>query len=303
MEMIVSRLDVTEIFCHVDDFCQFFEAHWQRQAQLPSMPGERRSSSRMSLSEVMTIVIAFHGSGFRTLKEFYTLCVRPHWHQAFPNLVSYTRFVELMPWCLMLLSCFLHTRKGEVTGIAFIDSTPIAVCHPCRAHAHKVFQGHVHWGKNSVGWHYGFKLHLIINDRGELLAFKLTPANTDDRKPVPDLTQDLIGKLFGDRGYISQVLFEQLYARGLQLITKSRKNMKNRLTRMIDKVLLRKRALIETVNDQLKNICQIEHSRHRSVFNFLVNLLAGLVAYTYQAKKPALDLEFKGLPALPPAIF
>ncbi len=251
----------------------------------------------------MTIVIAFHGSGFRTFKEFYTLNGLPHWRKAFPNWVSYTRFVELMPWCLMLLCCFLHTRTGEVTGIAFIDSPPIEVCHPCRAHAHTVFPGHVHWGKNSLGWHDGFKLHLIINDRGELLAFKLTPANTDDRQPVSDLTQDLIGKLFGDRGYISQALFEQLYARGLQLITRSRKNMKNRLVKVIDKVLLRKRALIESVNDQLKNICQIEHSRHRSVFNFLVNLIAGLVAYTYQGKKPALDLEFKNLPVLPPAIF
>jgi IS5 family transposase len=303
MDTILPRLDITQIFCDVDDFCQHFEQHWQQQPQLSSMPGERRSQSRMRLSEVMTIAIAFHGSGFRTFKEFYTLCVLPHWHKAFPTLVSYSRFVELMPWSLMLLCCFLQTRRGEVTGIAFIDSTPIEVCHPCRAHAHRVFKGLVKWGKNSVGWHFGFKLHLIINDKGELLAFKLTPANTDDRQPVPKMTHDLIGKLFGDRGYISQKLFEELYERGLQLITKAKKNMKNRLVKLIDKILLRKRALIESVNDQLKNICQIEHSRHRSVFNFLVNLLAGLVAYTYHSKKPALDLEPKGLPALPPAIF
>ena len=154
-----------------------------------------------------------------------------------------------------------------------------------------------------MGWHYGFKLHLIINDRGELLAFKLTPANTDDRKPVPDLTKDLIGKLFGDRGYISQELFEKLYKRGLQLITRSKKKMKQKLVKIIDKILLRKRSLIETVNDELKNICQIEHSRHRSVWNFLVNLFAGLIAYSYLPKKPSLDLEPKGFPALPPAIF
>lgn len=303
MDMIVSHLDLTQIFCEVDDFCEQFERYWQGQPQLPSMPGERRSRSRLRLSEVMTIVIAFHGSGYRTFKDFYTRCVLPHGRSAFPNLVSYTRFVELMPWCLMLLCCFLHTRKGEVTGIAFIDSTPLAVCLPARAHAHRVFAGLVNWGKNSVGWHFGFKLHLIINERGELLAFKLTPANVDDRQPVPDLTQDLLGKLFGDRGYISQALFEALYARGLQLITKSRKNMKNRLLKLIDKILLRKRAVIESVNDQLKNICQIEHSRHRSVYNFLVNLLAGLVAYTYQPRKPTVDLDDKGLPALPPAIF
>lgn len=300
---MVSRLDLTQIFCDVDDFCQQFEQLWAQQQQLPSMPGEKRSRSRMQLSEIMTIVIAFHGSGARTFKDFYTLTVQPYWRKAFPYLVSYNRFVELMPWCLMLLCCFLHTRKGEITGIQFIDSTPIEVCHPRRAQRHKVFKDLVAWGKNSVGWHFGFKLHLIINERGELLAFKLTPANTDDRQPVPDLTQDLIGKLFGDRGYISQKLFEQLSQRGLQLVTKSKKKMKQRLVKLMDKIFLRKRALIESVNDQLKNICQIEHSRHRSVFNFLVNLLSGLVAYTYQPKLPSLDLQPKGLPALPPAIF
>ena len=141
MNTLVSRLDIAHIFWDLDDFCQQFECHWQGQADLPSMPGARRSQSRLSLSEVMTIVIAFHGSGFRTFKEFYTLCVLPHWRSAFPNLVSYSRFVERMPWCLMLLCFFLHTRKGDCTGTAFIDSTPITVCHPCRAHAHKVFQG------------------------------------------------------------------------------------------------------------------------------------------------------------------
>ncbi len=215
MSTIVSRLDITQIFCDVDDFCQQWENLWRQVPQLPSTKGERRSSSRMHLSEVMTIVIAFHGSGYKTFKEFYTMHLLSGWHKAFPNLVSYTRFVELMPWCLMLLCCFLHTRTGEITGISFIDSTPINVCHNCRAHSHKVFKGLVKWGKNSVGWHFGFKLHLIINDCGELLAFSLTPANVDDRKPVPDMTKDLIGnascfksaeppnalaQLFGDRG-------------------------------------------------------------------------------------------------------
>ncbi len=144
---------------------------------------------------------------------------------------------------------------------------------------------------------------LIINDRGELLAFKLTSGNTDDRKPVPDLTKDLIGKLFGDRGYISQELFEKLYEQGLQLITRYKKKMKQKLVKLVDKILLRKRSLIETVNDQLKNISQIEHSRHRSIWNFLVNLFAGLIAYTYLPQKPSLDLKPKGLLALPPALF
>jgi hypothetical protein len=207
-----------------------------------------------------------------------------------------------MPWALLLLCCFLHTRRGEITGISFIDSTPIEVCHPCRSKSNQVFEGLVGWGKNSMGWHYGFKLHLIINDRGELLAFKLTSGNVDDRTPVPNLAEDLFGKLFGDRGYLSQALFEKLFEQGLELITRHKKNMKQKLVKLMDKILLRKRALIETVNDQLKNICQIEHSRHRSVWNFMVNILAGLIAYTYLPKKPSLDLGSKGLAALPPAI-
>jgi hypothetical protein len=141
MDTIVSHLDITQIFCDVDDFCQQFERSWQQQPQLPAMPGQRPNHSRMSLSEVMTLVIAFHGSRARTFKDFYTLTVLPHWRKAFPNLVSYNRFVELMPWCMLLLCCFLHSRKGEVTGISLIDSTPIAVCLPARARSHKVFEG------------------------------------------------------------------------------------------------------------------------------------------------------------------
>ncbi|MGD1860606.1 MAG: IS982 family transposase [Leptolyngbyaceae cyanobacterium] len=203
----------------------------------------------------------------------------------------------------MLLRCYFYTRTGEMTGIAFIDSTPIEVCHPCRAKSHKVCQEQVGWNKNSMGWHFGFKLHLVINERGERLALKLTPANTDDRVPVPEMTQDLIGKLFGDRGYIRQDLFEELYERGLELITNYKKKMKNKLAKLLGKGMRRKRALIETVNDPLKKIFQIEHSRHRSPLNFLVNTLTALVAYTYQEKKFALDLEVKELAALPPAIF
>lgn len=303
MDTIVSHLDITQIFCDVDDFCQQFEWLWQQHAQLPSILGEKRSRSRMHLSEVMAIVIAFHGSGFRTFKDFYTLQVLPYWSSAFPQLVSYNRFVELMPWSLMLLCCYLSTRLGEQTGISFIDSTSLRVCHVKRAHSHRVFERYAAWGKSSMGWYYGFKLHLVINDKGELLSFCLTPANVDDRTPVPELTQGILGKLFGDRGYISQKLFEQLWQQGVQLVTKLKKNMKNRLMPLIDKILLRKRALIESVNDQLKNLCQVEHSRHRSPLNFMVNLVAGLIAYTYQPTRPSLDLQPKGLPALPEAIF
>lgn len=193
-----------------------------------------------------------------------------------------------MPKVLVPLCAYLVSRYGACSGLSFVDSTPIAVCHNRRIPSHRVFEGLARRGKSSVGWFFGFKLHIVINDTGELLAVRLTPGNVDDRAPVPQLTQRVFGKLFGDKGYISKALFAELFKRDIQLVTKLKTNMKNRLMLMIDKVLLRKRAIIESVNDQLKNISQVEHTRHRSVANFIVNLVSGLIAYTHQPRKPSL---------------
>jgi Transposase DDE domain len=291
-------MDMVALFCDVDDFCLRFEPRWHQQ-QLAEGQRHRWRTSRLCLSEVMTIVIAFHQSGYRTFKDYFLRYVRPHLREAFPHLVSYNRFVELMQQALVPLCAYLQTRKGHSQGIAFIDSTLLAVCHPKRSARHKVFAGLAQWGRSSLGWCYGFKLHLLIDDTGALLACRLTAANIDDRVPVPQLLKAVQGKVFGDRGYISRALFKDLYHQGVQLITKLRKDMKNKLMPLWDKLLLRKRSLIETINDQLKNICQIEHSRHRCVANFLVNLVAGLIAYTWQAKKPSLHIRMPVIEALP----
>ena len=285
---------ILDLFCSVDEFWQWFEPLWQR--ELLAAGRRRRRHGRMSPSELMTILILFQQSQYRTFKAFYTQQVQRYWRTEFPGLVSYSRFVELMPSVLIPLTVYLHTRLGKCTGISFIDSTALAVCHNARIGQHRVFALDAARGKTSVGWFYGFKLHLVVNDRGELLAFCLTRGNVDDRRPVPRLVKRLFGKLFGDRGYISQDLAEQLFVRqGLHLITKLRTNMRDRLLPLADKLLLRKRAIIESIIDQLKNICQIEHSRHRSPLNFLVNLLTGLIAYCLQPKKPSLDLGFTPL--------
>jgi hypothetical protein len=291
-------MEIVALFCDVDDFCQQFVPQWQ-QRLLASGDRQRLRGSRLCVSEVMTIGISFHQSGYRTFKDYFLRYVTPHLRWAFPQLVSYSRFVELMQQSLVPLCASLQTRKGHSHGIAFMDSTLLAVCHPKRSGRHKVFAGLAHWGRSSMGWCYGFKLHLLSNDVGEVLACRLTAANVDDRVPVRALVRKVIGKVFGDRGYISQALFTDLFAQGVQLITKLRKDMKNKLLPLLDKLLLRKRSLIETVHDQLKNISHIEHSRHRSVANFLVNLVAGLIAYTYQPKKPSLHIRMPQAESFP----
>jgi hypothetical protein len=198
-----------------------------------------------------------------------------------------------MPSALVPLCGCLQSRKGRCSGISFVDSTSLKVCHNRRTHSHRVFAGCARRGKTSVDWFFGFKLHLVTNDRGELLSLRLTPGNTDDRRPAPELVTGLFGKLFGDKGYVSQPLFEALYDGGVQLVTRLKARMKNRLLPLMDKIMLRKRAIIESVVDQLKNISQIERSRHRSVANCFVNLLAGLVAYTWREKKPSLNIRVK----------
>lgn len=288
MESASSHLDITEIFCDVDDFCQVFEPLLE-QMLLPEISGQKIQKTRLKLSEIMTILIGFHGSRYRTFKDYYRLQVMTYWSKAIPNLVSYNRFVELMSYALLALCCYFEfCCKGEVTGTSFIDSTALEVCHKNRATSHKVFAGLAEWGKSSMGFYFGFKLHLVINDYGEILNFQVTAANVDDRKVVPELTEGIVGKLFGDKGYISERLFKQLNEKGLQLITRLRKNMKNKLMLLADKIKLRKRGIVESVNDQLKNLCQIEHTRHRKVANFMVNLVAGMIAYTYHPEKPSL---------------
>ena len=284
-------MSILELFCSVDDFWMQFAPKWQSEL-LAAGQRQRVRATQMHPSEMMTILILFQQSHYRTFKAYYTEYVQRHLCSEFPTQVSYQRFIELMPSLLVPLVAYLHTQLGQCTGISFIDSTKLCVCHNARIHQHRVFDGVAARGKTSVGWFYGFKLHLVVNDEGDLLAFCLTPGNVDDRRPVPKLTKRLFGTLFGDKGSLSQPLAEQLLVtQGLRLITKLRKKMRNRLLTLSDKLLLRKRVIIETINDQLKNVCQIEHSRHRSPINFLVHLIAGLIAYCQQPKKPSLHLQ------------
>ena len=250
-------MSVLELFCDVDDFMLRFAPQWK--ASRLNAQKQRERAGQLCPSEVMTILIHFHQSHYRTFKAYYTEHVQEHLTSEFPHLVSYTRFVALIPTMMVPLLAYLQSRYGACTGISFIDSTSLKVCHPKRISGHRVFAADAKRGKTSVGWFYGFKLHLAVNDQGDLLACSLTPGNVDDRKPVPTMVRRLRGKLIGDRGYVSAPLTELLFEQGLHLITRLRKNMKNRLMHLSDKLLLRKRAIIESIIDQLRESKRIKY--------------------------------------------
>jgi len=288
--MQLTEDKVTEIFYLADEFCQEFSKNFDHHL-IGTKP---RKTPRMSDSEVIAILIFFHFGTFRNLKHFYLYYVQKHMQDEFPKTVSYNRFVELsqrvcMPMTLFLKTCCL----GECTGISFVDSTPVRVCKNKRITRNKVFKGIATTGRSTMGWFYGFKLHLIINDKGEILNFVITQANVDDRDPLKNqkFVSKIKGKLYADKGYIGKNLTELLFIDGLHLITSIRNNMKNVLMELKDKILLRKRSVIETVNDELKNMCQIEHSRHRSFNGFISNTIAALIAYSFFPKKPGIKFE------------
>lgn len=279
-----SEAKVTEIYCMADDFCKEFALQQEKYMVKESNHNHRNKPNRMNDAEIMVILILFHSGGFRCFKHYYNEYVCKHLTHLFPRVVSYNRFVELEKDILLPLTIFIkQVLLGTCTGISFVDSTPLRVCRNQRILVHKTFEGLATRGKCSMGWFFGFKLHLVINDKGEILNFMFSPANVDDREALKqgNFLRDIKGKLCADKGYIGQALFENLFLNGIQLLTRVKNNMRNSLMSVEDKILLRKRALIETVNDELKNIAQIEHSRHRSFNNFIANALSAIAAYCF----------------------
>lgn len=288
--MYFTQDKITEIFYLTDEFCKEFQKSIQ--GHLLGNPSKKKP--KMSQSEVITILIIFHGMQHKNLKHFYINFVQIHLNDLFPKTVSYNRFVELSQQVILPMTMFLKMQcLGECTGITYVDSTPIRVCNKKRIKRNKVFKDIAAVGKSTMGWFYGFKLHLIVNEKGDILNFVITQGNVDDRAPLNDskFLSKIKGKLYGDKGYISAKLTQLLFVDGVQLITGIRDKMKNCLLELKDKILLRKRSIIETINDELKNICQVEHSRHRSFENFISNLISGLIAYSFFPKKPAIRFD------------
>lgn len=288
--MQTNDYKITELFCVIDDFCKHFGAENGGKLLLgDDTTKRRRRKASLSDSEIITILLYFHFGTFRNFKHYYLFFIKGTFKTYFPNAVFYNRFIELESRVFFPLMFFLNLRAfGICTGITFVDSTMIPVCHNLRRYANKVFKGVAANGKGTMGWYHGFKLHLACNDRGEIIAFVLTGANVSDKdtKVFKVLAKRLYSKLFADKGYISQKLFDFLFEDGIQLVTGLRVNMKNKLMPFYDRMMLRKRYIIETINDLLKNTAQIVHSRHRSVTNFIMNLVSALGAYCFFENKP-----------------
>ncbi len=175
-------MSILDLICDVDDFWQAHGQPWE-QSLISNGRKRRHHASEMHPSEIITILIHFQQSCYRTFKHYYQKYVQTALGQEFPHLLSYSRIVEVMPDYLVPLTAYLHTKLGMCTCISFIDSTPLMACKNARIRSHRVFAGLAQRGKTSTGWFFGFKLHVVVNDRGEILSFCLTPGNVDDRRP------------------------------------------------------------------------------------------------------------------------
>ena len=278
-------IDYDSLFVFVDDFCIGFEP-WYVHQLITDGTIRRRRIGQLKLSEVLTILLAYHQSGMACFKYFYLNLLREKRH-LFPNLVTYERFVILIRRAFPALICMLKSLEGDVTEYLFIDATPMAVCHNLRINRHRTFKGLAARGRTSTGWFFGFKLHMLFNTKGEIVRLVITPGNTDDRTPLPDMLKDITARLIGDKGYLSQKLFDQLFERGVTLITRIKKRMVNKLMDMKDKLMLMKRGFVETIFSSMKSLNTLIHHRHRSPINAFVHLLAGLISYQLRPVKPS----------------
>ena len=290
---MITNDKVTEIFCIIDEFDNNLSAELAENLRLPSHNSDgkryRNRKGRLSESEIMTILICCHFGTYRNFKEYYLNWVKGVMRQDFPEAVSYNRFVELMPRVFFKMMLFMKLHAfGHCSGITYVDSTMIPVCHNVRRYYNKVFAGLAKNGKGTMGWCHGFKLHLLCNDRGEIITFCLTGVNVDDRdeRVWSVFSKELFEKVFAGRGYIKKELFERLFEQGNHLVHGLKSNMKNKLIPMWDKILMRKGYIIECINDLLKNKANLVHSPHRSIHNFIMNLCAALAAYCFFDNKP-----------------
>lgn len=275
---------LTTIFCQMDDFYNEFNKHSTHfLLPAPAPTHQHGPACGLAISEIMTILVMFHMIRFRDFKTFYCGYVQQYYRREFPGLPSYERFIAIMNRAILPLLIFTQLHSGKRSGVYYIDSSCLPVCHLKRSKRHKVFDNIAQYGKTSVGWFFGLKLHIVINNQGQLIAFKMTQGNQHDATEAVSLLKNLSGLTFGDKGYIGKRIFEELLSKGMKLITRKRKNMKEGVSLSeYEKQLLNQRGIIETVIGHLKHHYQIWHSRHRSILNAMTHLTAALSAYVIE---------------------
>jgi len=274
---------LVRIFCEIDDFCkELYQYSTHYFLPSPKQKQRRGPPCGLSVSEIMTVLVFFQSSRYRDFKNFYTQCLETYWKPYFPQLPCYARFIAIMNRAIFPMTLFTQLKNSKRTGIYYIDSSCLPVCHLKRSRRHKTFDNIADYGRTSVGWFFGLKLHLVINNHGELLAFKITRGNRSDCKEAASILKSLEGLAFGDKGYISEKLFNELLQQGLKLITRQRKNMKKTEKTGYEQQLLNQRGIIETVIGHLKHHYHVWHSRHRSVVNAMTHLVAALAAYAIE---------------------
>lgn len=283
-------IDLTELYVEIDDFCRKIcdnlNQHLLGVGKLTIIdtPG-------LNLSEVLTILVYYHFSRFDCLKHYYLIKMRTGHKKEFPNLPSYNRFIERIPEVALLAVLYLQYRQVAFNGGGYIDSTPLRVCNNKRTSSHRVFKFVANLGRSSMGWFYGFKLHIICDFMGNIIKCKITRASTNDLKAGKEMMSGLSGKIFADKGYIGKKEFTELFNQGLILVTGIRKGMKNRLLSIWDKILLKKRSLIESVYHIMKDSLHLEHSRHRSVTNAGIYYITTVIAYCWKPNKPKIKFN------------
>ena len=279
---------LVEDFRQFGDFCQAFGPHWQaRLLSQEAQPAKKRGpQAGLADSEIMTILVLYHSSQFRHFRTFYAGVVLSLLRAAFPKAPCYARFIAVTKQVWVPLTVFLLSRMGRRTGIYYIDSTPLPVCHPRRINRHRVFAGLAERGKTSLGWFFGFKRPRAFNHDRQIVALTLTPGNVHDTTPVPALTQGLAGKLFADKGYVGKDLAQRLRRRGLILMTRMRRNMKRLPVSFFDKALLNGRNIVETIIGHIKEFSSLRLPKHRSVCNAFTHLTAAIVAYQINPLPP-----------------
>ncbi len=250
-----------------------------------------RRALKLSAAEVATIVVSYHLSGYKCFEYYYKEDILGPYLHCFPTAPSYKRFVSVIIRVLPLLLLLLLYKCSQSlrTGHYFIDSKKLEVCHLRREKDHKVFEHFASKGKSSTGWFFGLKLHLVINHLGQIASFGITPGNVADNNHgvLAHLLSGLKGRCGGDRGYQS-TLFSAFLEQGLHLLVRPKKSMKAKALPALPKDLhfLKQRAVIESVNDILASVCDVEHSRHHNPWHGLANVLGALIAYQYLPTKP-----------------